>query len=79
MAAGGREGEGRRPRSRSARVREKGPRVSEGKSLAFPEKQRLSRVSKRSATDDFLALALEISQLIIRTFGGIISFISLKI
>jgi hypothetical protein len=45
-----------------------------GKSLAFLEKRAGSRVSISNVGLDFLALAFQISQLVIKAFGGIILF-----
>lgn len=64
------------PRSRSRMQGGEGP---SGKCLAFLEKRGGTRVSKRRVKADFFALAIQISQIIIRVFGGIISFFSFKI
>ena len=56
--------------------RRRGPR---GISVAFREKRGPSRVTKRSAGDDFLAVAFQIIKLISRPFGGIILLFSLII
>jgi len=64
------------PRSRSRMRGGEGP---SGKRLAFLEKRGGTRVSKRRVKADFFALAIQISQIIIRVFGGIISFFSFKI
>jgi len=84
---GRRQGEGRRPavgrwsrvtppRSRSRMRGGEGP---SGKRLAFLEKRGGTRVSKRRVKADFFALAIQISQIIIKLFGGIISLFSFKI
>jgi len=64
------------PRSRSRMQGREGP---SGKRLAFLEKRGGTRVSKRRVKADFFALAIQISQIIIRVFGGIISLFSFKI
>ena len=84
---GRRQGEGRQPavgrwsrvtppRSRSRMRGGEGP---SGKRLAFLEKRAGSRVSISSVGLDFLALASQISQLVIKVFGGIILLFSLII
>ena len=80
MAGGREEGAGWCSRSRS-RVweAEDGRRDRVGKSLAFLEKRAGSRVSISSVGLDFLALAFQISQLVIKVFGGIILLFSLII
>ena len=50
-----------------------------GKCLAFLEKRAGSRVSISSVGLDFLALAFQINQLVIKVFGGIILLFSLII
>ena len=49
-----------------------------GKSGAFPNKRRWSRVSKRRGGEDFSAIAVQISRLIIKVFGRIIWLFRLK-
>jgi len=84
-AAGGRE-DRPAPRSGWSRgmrgvtlrcVREE--RGCKGKSGAFQDKRGWSRVSKRRGEEDFSAIAVQISWLIIEAFGGIIWLFSLKI
>ena len=70
--AGGREG---RRRPAAAQIRSGaggGTEGLEGKRLAFLEKRAGSCVSKRSVGPDFFALAVEISEMVIKVFGGII-------
>ena len=70
--AGGREG---RRRPVAAQIRSGAGGGTEGleeKRLAFLEKRAGSCVSKRSVGPDFFALAVKISQMVIKVFGGII-------
>ena len=50
-----------------------------GNRVAFLDKRAGGRVSKRRGGEDFSAIAVQISWLIIEAFGGIIWLFSLKI